>query len=258
MVRSALWHDNRKEGSHGRALRLDIPALHLLKGDRLEPCFALQDVAKFDGLVAPVDVSFWRLSKETQTKHRNPLMDQALGTSQQTLLSDPLHTLNLGVLQAFCTFVVWGLIHCNAWKVTGVSSQEELIQWSVMRLRGGYEWWLGQRAKANPFEKLTAIEDMKVSMFGTATQPLCHAKGAETKSLLLHLVYLLHSDLGAALPNRSELLQAGEALIRHLAIMSENKRVLPPEAQQETIIPKCMYIYIYIYITQASEYTKLY
>eukprot|EP00969_Alexandrium_andersonii_P032364 1413155-Alexandrium_andersonii.AAC.1 len=36
-LRAALMWDKRPHGSHGRSLQVDVPALNLCKGDRLEP-----------------------------------------------------------------------------------------------------------------------------------------------------------------------------------------------------------------------------
>jgi hypothetical protein len=49
----ALFYDTRNNGSHGRALRVGVPQLGLLKGDRLEPSFSLADVSKLETLELP-------------------------------------------------------------------------------------------------------------------------------------------------------------------------------------------------------------
>ena len=74
-VRGTLWWDKRKEtsASHGRGLRHDIPSLGLLRNDRLEPWEGMLDVGEFDSWDAfPRTVLFWRTSRQTSTKHRNP------------------------------------------------------------------------------------------------------------------------------------------------------------------------------------------
>ena len=50
----ALFYDTRNNGAHGRALRVDVPQLGLLKGDRLEPSFSLADVSKLETLGLPM------------------------------------------------------------------------------------------------------------------------------------------------------------------------------------------------------------
>ncbi|CAK0828552.1 unnamed protein product [Prorocentrum cordatum] len=70
-----LRYDKRPAGSHGRALENPIPLLELERDDRLEPCPDLPDVGKFEQLdLSTVKrIALWRQSRETLTRHRNPL-----------------------------------------------------------------------------------------------------------------------------------------------------------------------------------------
>ena len=75
------------------------------KMDRLEPSMGLMDVGKFEDIsVFPKVVTFWRQSGSKRTYHRNPLLDDQLGTSLSIFGIDSLHTVHfLSVLvpQAF-------------------------------------------------------------------------------------------------------------------------------------------------------------
>eukprot|EP00969_Alexandrium_andersonii_P246987 10915701-Alexandrium_andersonii.AAC.1 len=85
----------------------DMLDLGLRKGDRLEPNDDLPDIGLYESLDAfPRTVLFWRPSRETKVRHRNPLFDgpthaDVLGISVLSLAIDTLHTLNLGVYQEF-------------------------------------------------------------------------------------------------------------------------------------------------------------
>ena len=73
-------YDKRSDGSRGRALIADVPRPQLRKGDRLEPCPALPDVAGFEALDDfPIMVLFWSLTGQTWTHHRNPLLQEDIG-----------------------------------------------------------------------------------------------------------------------------------------------------------------------------------
>jgi hypothetical protein len=96
-----LFYDTSKKGSRGRSLRNNIPRLHLIVGDRLEPSSTLRDVAQFEAVAPGTIIVFWRSSKQTRTHHRNPLFDVGLGISITLLCVDLLHAFHLGVMKEF-------------------------------------------------------------------------------------------------------------------------------------------------------------
>jgi hypothetical protein len=65
LVLHHLRYDKRDQGSHGRALRSDIPSLGLLANDRIEPCPALPDVSKLENMEMLATIVVWRPSEET-------------------------------------------------------------------------------------------------------------------------------------------------------------------------------------------------
>ena len=70
-------------------------------GDRLEPGPLLADVASFEDGIPPFSVTFWRVSEETCTHHRNPIFAQRIGFGLCNLGVDWLHCLSKGVFQVF-------------------------------------------------------------------------------------------------------------------------------------------------------------
>ena len=121
-LRAALFYDKRKANtaSRGRALRVDIPDLQLLAGDRLEPHPKMPDVGAIDNFKAvPIELLFWRRSCETMTRHRNPLFDEDLGiTAEETFVPDWLHALSLGVYQRIISWVWHKLFEINVFDVS--------------------------------------------------------------------------------------------------------------------------------------------
>ena len=100
-LRASLEEDRRDQGAHGRALLRDLPALGLLKGDRLEPSLLLPDVAQVDNLHGACRLTFWRRSEETLARHRNPLLTPHLCTISGCMQVDWLHAMSLGIFQDF-------------------------------------------------------------------------------------------------------------------------------------------------------------
>ena len=110
-----LEYDKKQAGSYGRSLKEDVPELLLLKGDRLEPSTVLPDVGMFGTLridpALPITVIFWRVGEETLARHRNPILDPALGVSVvRSIAIDTLHTLHLGVFKSWVKVVLWKLL----------------------------------------------------------------------------------------------------------------------------------------------------
>ena len=69
----------------------NFPEMDLWKGWRLEPCDSLPDVAQFESItVFPARVLFWAPQEETFCKHRNPLLDPAIGVTVDIFAIDNL------------------------------------------------------------------------------------------------------------------------------------------------------------------------
>ena len=102
-LQAALRFDNRRGGTRGRIVQVDLPDLNLLSDDRVEPSASFVDVGRdIRELPLPIVITFWRSSRETITKHRNPIFSEATGVSPSGSLGvDWLHCLSLGVAQFF-------------------------------------------------------------------------------------------------------------------------------------------------------------
>ena len=110
---------------------------HLLAGDRLEPSESIPDVGSaFDELqVFPVVAVFWRLSRETICRHRNPLFDSEIGMgSQECLTIDALHSLRLGPMLVFNTLCTWRLLKCGI-RGSAEDTGSEALQVAVLCLQ---------------------------------------------------------------------------------------------------------------------------
>lgn len=230
-----LRYDKRASGSHGRALENDVPFLNLQKDDRLEPSADLPDIACFEtlDLSTPKRVIFWRTSRETLTRHRNPLFSVQLGiTVWRSLTSDLLHTLYLGVFHSFCRMAVWALILSGAWG--GHGTQDEFVEIAVLVFRNALSNWYNAKAHESPPIFFTRISDVTRKMVGDPSDKKLKTKGAETWGLLCFLVDELplhRARLGADGPI---LIEAARSL-KGLADLFDSSGVLPSAADQASM-----------------------
>ena len=217
----ALFYDTRNNGAHGRALRVDVPQLGLLKGDRLEPSFSLADVSKLETLGLPCDLLFWRPRSETLSKHRCPLF-AVPGVSLKTLAPDTLHTLHLGCFKAFCQTTLWLLVDTNAFQVNATTAESRL-ELSVMSLRHElFAWYSEHRGQRQLYE----LTDLTPPMLGTSAHPHLSTKAAETGTLAEFCVDLLKQRGGRLGGQGAALLALGEALLELRRLCRECPRRL--------------------------------
>lgn len=159
--------------------------MNLQKDDRLEPSADLPDIACFEtlDLSTPKRVIFWRTSRETLSRHRNPLFSVQLGiTVWRSLTSDLLHTLYLGVFHSFCRMAVWALILSGAWG--GHGTQDEFVEIAVLVFRNALSNWYNAKAHESPPKVFTRISDVTRKMVGDPSDKKMKTKGAETWGLV--------------------------------------------------------------------------
>ena len=73
------------------------------------------------------------MSKETRTRHRNPLFDPALGITHRLFADDTLHCVYLSVCGFFVQTALWLLLTANVFNIKG--PQAVIDEESVMHLR---------------------------------------------------------------------------------------------------------------------------
>ena len=221
LLKGLLVYDKRKGGSHGRALLAPAPTLALLAGDRLEPSPRLPDVGPmFDSIaVFPFPVVFWRPVNATLCTHRCPLMDESLGiTPCRSICFDLLHTLYLGPMQTWCRLAIWKLILNGVWGAARAPSAEQIIL-SILAMRAELFSWYKARHAAYPDENLTRVSDMTPKMIGTPNDPLMKTKAMETYGFLLFLIDMLAKYGGDVGNDAVKLQEAGQLIVRYLAIL---------------------------------------
>ena len=210
-----LFYDKRKKGNHGLCLVDDYPPLLLRRGDRLEPCPTLPNVADFKHLTSfPVSLVFWRKSWETVARHNNPVFanQAAHGVSLNRCLSvDALHGLYLGELNAFNAHLLWFLILSGRYGRLG--DQYEILQIALAALKLEMATWFKHRHEQFPLEKLTKPNDITTGMVGSADAQTLKLKGAENWCFLLFMYDTLINLRGHLGHDCERLIQAAHCLI---------------------------------------------
>ena len=200
----------------GRALLNDIPHLALQKGDRLEPSAEIPDIGEpFDAMVVPLaglPVTFWRPTRETLSRHRNPLFRRSLGiTPRRCLVVDALHSLYLGIMLVWCRLFLWTLILDGFWCNSG--TQEERVHTSHQLFKADLLRWY-PLADKRLRKKLTRVTTITRKMIGNANEQVLKTKAAETYGLLLYLVELGESNFNSISANAQTLCRPGRDFIK--------------------------------------------
>ena len=233
-VRNALFNDRRKDGNKGRCLSRDFPLLGLQKGDRLEPSDELPDTSLFDAPVGfPVVCRFWRRSRETIARHRCALFSQELGITLAIFIIDTLHCLNLGVLQHFADYGFRALFDANVYELGETTIEARMVTF-CLRIKSDLHDWYRQREHELDPEDRSRLTDFVPSMLGTADQPLCKTKGAETKPLIWFLLAMFRRFV-ARVRNARYWIRAAEALKNFMVLLKQSGPVMNVATAQEPL-----------------------
>ena len=193
-----LFFDKAKQGSRGRALKQHLPGMGLERGDRLAPNDNCRDIASIPRTNG-IELTFWRPSRETSSRHRCPLFGPETGLSPWNLGLDWLHCLSLGVFQCWLGALVAELLAANAWDCQPgpvVATFEN----GVGRLREDLFAWYAVDAKQG--RRHTQVQKLTPAMMGTPAKAAFGLHGAETNSFLAFAVLVLLPKYGHVLGQR--------------------------------------------------------
>ena len=227
-----LAPDNTPAGARGMAMLEDLPSVGLRKSDRLEPSITCSGILELSAMTQfPVPIMFWRRSAETLMRHRNPLINIALGvTICRTFTVDSLHCLYLGPMMLWCRYVLWQLLLSRLWGQG--NNLSEVVAISAAVLKNKLLAWYKVYRRANPTRNLTELSDMTVKMLGTAAEHKLKTKGAETFGLLLFLVDTLREQHGR-INLGQEMLEAGQCLVDLVGVWDACDMHMPAASIQQ-------------------------
>ena len=214
-----LRYDKRDAGSKGLRLLHDVHwdgRMQLQADDRLEPSLHFPDVGKiFDVKSFPVLVTFWRPSRETMSRHRNPLFGIHGVTPERALTVDIMHSIHLGVMLAFCKTLIWRMLLAGTWGLG--ATQEETAEIGSQILRSDLDAWYKNRHRQFPDERLTRVM-LTAKKLGKPSDPQLKTKAAQTYGVLLYLADKLRLNMHRLGGDADRFLGAANALVELLDI----------------------------------------
>ena len=237
-IRALLEPDNRKQGNRGRCLTKAVPSLGLEAGDRLEPSPELPNTAAFDelrpGAGESLTVVFWRKSRETKVRRRNPIWSERTHFSpHRNLAADNLHLLSLGVTLYWINAVLHQLIADDAYGTKSTTKRErELGTLAALKQRMG-PW---RSAEAQAGRQRTLPGNFTEGMLGAPGGPV-GLQGAESNDVCTFLVQAALPELRGKLVGErwGFLLECGDMLVRMLLVLKVHKGAVPVKAHKDFV-----------------------
>ena len=121
-------------------------------------------------------------SRATSARHRNPLFSRETHTSPCSVALDSL-CFHMGVYKDCGMTVLWKCILADAWK-HGTSTQDELVQMSVIHCKEELQVWYRTQSLQHPSILLHKLQDLRPSMLGNPLPQELGTKAGETGTLL--------------------------------------------------------------------------
>ena len=238
-LKGSLEMDSRKDASKGRGFFLNRawPEYGLKKGDRFEPSPSVPDYALLSER-QPESMTFWRRSKETSVRHRNPVFSASLGTDLPTAFTvDTMHTWCLGLHAQYVAAALWAVVDTAMFHSPvpqGNASREDHHHKAMLALRQELTAWYKQLARKQPETIVTKVHDLSLEHIGSMNKPELKCKAHETLGLLMFLE--------AKMPAWKVNLEHGEAwadaakyLLRLWTLLEASPTVIPQNTQEAGI-----------------------
>ena len=175
-------------------------------------------------------VTFWKRTRETFTRRRNPLFDPRLGISVwRSVTIDLMHTLHLGVMSTFCKFAIMKIITDHI--VCRMPTIEETLSNSVIVLAQHWKLWKTNFKRQNPGIKMSGFRfDAKI--IGAAGTPKMNLKAAQTWYFLLWLIKYL-SEVSHRMDQGDKVLAAARAMQTLVNTIRDSPMRMPRRAIQQ-------------------------
>ena len=228
---AALAHGARCESrspaqTNTSGLPCDFSELNLRAGDRLEPHAGLTDVGQYGRWVLFLaTLLFWRASRETARRHRNPVFSPVSGIGTDSVVV---------VCQACCAQCVWHVWERGWWRV-GPDTEDARHKLSGMRLEGFVKAWFRRRCLERPTEGLTRTSDIPPNVLGAKWKPDLALKAGEAKTILFITRDVMGTIAGVFDEASSA---AADELVAHSAAIGLAGPVLSGAEHADRLIPR--------------------
>ena len=228
-IRSSLWSDRGKK-ARGLALKVDV--LGLLTHDRLEPHQDCANVWDFENLDIPCTTHWWRVSAETGTHHRNPLLDATIGVTMESCMCiDFLHCVALGVMQDFAPALIHELIYeRNVYCVPGLMENRMVVSMNAIAAEAS-EFF---RSEARHGRHFTEPPKLDQHTFGTHLHHKCRLMGGATMGFIAFSKRLIEKH-SLQLPNAGRWARCVSYLMSLRDMCKDNPHIFPISVQQANL-----------------------
>ena len=229
----------------GRVLRNDLPQYNLCRGDRLEPCDDLPDIADFERAATPFNCIFWRMKSTDRVVHDSPLL-HIPGVGVETYRIDLLHAWRLGPLGVLVAECLWFCVRCRVFvpRTLLYLGSDELNALSMLQIRSELTIYYYIRRRTDPtWERLSSeICELSLKMIGKPNKPQLKAKAAESRAMLGFAVELMKTAMVRVREHRpnaqlegSFLLGAAENALQFDTLLGEAPAVVPLHTLEEML-----------------------
>ena len=233
-IRQLLAYD--ADTARGRSLTAAYPELGLRKGDRLEPCETVPNLALFDSMRPEpgqtLRVVFWTRHEETKVRRRNPLFCAATSLSPAELAIDWLHNLSLGLFGYWTNACVHELYAADIFNIRRTGEELEIRTLGILRSMAGK--WKAREATAG--KQRTVPSNITRGMIGKRGAGTSF-QGAEANSFLCFLLKVVLPERQGSLtaPIWVPMQQTGHALLKMYELLSAHKGTSPRDAIQDKL-----------------------
>jgi hypothetical protein len=145
-----------------------------------------------------------------------------------------MHTLHLGVFQAYAATVFWQMLDTDVYHQGHGLPEDAVIEHGVCRLRFELEQWYKKEARDHPDRPLYVLQDFGRHLLSSKDKGMLGAKGAESGTLLYFAADMADAHK-AVLPGGLALLRAGQALVQYMEITRRCPLTLPAADQQALV-----------------------
>ena len=171
-------------------------------------------------------------------KHRNPLICRATGIEPRNIGIDWMHVISLGIAQVVLAFFIWALIDVNVYVIAGGAA--EIQELTIVRLGHDLDTWY--EAEHRRGREHCRVQNLLVSLLGTASKPTFKYHAAETNGVLHFCVALARRfaiKLGASARWWTQALSSLEQIVE---LIHECKTVFPLGKQQLFCDQICLHL----------------
>jgi hypothetical protein len=133
----------------GRALRSDLDAFRLKKGDRLIPTNGLPDTHAFEAASVPFVVTFFRCGKRSRLTNASPLY-KIPGLTSDLLAIDLLHSWHLGGCAEFVGEALWFVVHSGLYTQGHNAPAADCEQVALLKLKADLWSYYSRRSLSDP------------------------------------------------------------------------------------------------------------